>query len=195
MIAAMEGLLPWIVLAIVVGLLGVALWLWRRRCRPGRGRADDPVASRLKFQGAQIGATSNRTYRKRTIDSVPVVRFRRDVDKKQLETDGADVTAELAEADEAKPPEQFRFEVRDNAVRYWTIDPKLSANLRFEECRDGTATEHAVTVLEKWFELEKHVVFFVHSSAPDSESEQGVWWVKSQDLLRRLTELQPQAGP
>jgi hypothetical protein len=195
MIPGMEGLLPWIVLAIVVGLLGVALWLWRRRYRPNQGRVDDPVALRLRFQGAQIGATSNRTYKKRKSDSVPVVRFSRDVDEKVLVTDGADVTAELAEADVAKPPEQFQFEVIGNAVRYWTMNPELSATLRFEECHDGAATEHAVTVLEKWFELDEHVVFFVHSSAPNSESEEGVWSVKSQELLRRLTELRPQAGP
>jgi hypothetical protein len=75
------------------------------------------------------------------------------------------------------------------------MNPELSATLRFEECHDGAATEHAVTVLEKWFELDEHVVFFVHSSAPNSESEEGVWSVKSQELLRRLTELRPQAGP
>ena len=190
MIPGMEGLLPWIVLAIVVGLLGVALWLWRRRYRPNQGRVDDPVASRLRFQGAQIGATSNRTYKKRKSDSVPVVRFSRDVDEKVLVTDGADVTAKLAEADEATPPHAFQFQLRDEKVTYTSNgapQPKEPKALRFKRAIDLWGTGYPVVELDEWFELQDHVVFFVTTRGTFSTRTPDVWVVAIGDLLKNRT--------
>jgi hypothetical protein len=183
MIPRMKGLRRWIVLASIVGLLGMALWLWLRE-------QQDPVALRLRFQGAQIGATSNRTYKKRTTDSVPVVRFQQvqaNGNTRDLETDGADVTTPSITADAPEPKRVFQFQLRDEKVTYTSNASPQPKALRFKRPFDLLGAGYPVVELDGWFELEDHVVFFVTTRGTFSTRTPDVWVVAIGDLLKNQT--------
>ena len=177
------------VVGFVVGMVAVAIWpRWLcRRCRLGPNRAGDPVAKRLRTVNGQIGATQQRSYRKRKESCLPVVHFTRHPpigSEALLETDGSKVVPPTPDTVDAKHASSFHFQVRDRKLFFWTLDPAAAAPLVFQDGANNV--QHAVTALENWFELERHVVLFVATQADGGKVEYGAWTVPTADLLLRL---------